>query len=113
MDKKIEIDPRKITLNELKVALSKLRLTPNGAEPRDNQKIEGEQESIHYQITKENSPKYPEIFCYVLRVRGSSEGGRQGLIGDFVKLLGNPEREFPANNLLKYDCLIWDAKTIE
>lgn len=92
-----------ITVRELRDKLSHLK---------DNQIIEGKREGAHYQITKEESLKFPDCACYAIKISGSSDSCLS-IISKFIELLGNPLKRFSSRVFPDTVFLYYDVKEVD
>lgn len=111
--KREEINVMTITVRELREKLSRLPVITVGAVVKDNQIIEGNQEGTHYEITKEESSKFPGYACYVIKISGPSEDGCLSIISMFIALLGNPLLRFPSKIFPDTVFLYYDAEEVK
>ncbi|PIR72561.1 MAG: hypothetical protein COU42_00810 [Candidatus Nealsonbacteria bacterium CG10_big_fil_rev_8_21_14_0_10_36_24] len=115
MSKKINtLNVRTMTVRELRKALLGLSDITIGTNAKDHQIIKGDEDTVHFEVTKMKLPNLPGRFVYVLQVFGTSRDNRDTVISSFIKLLGSPLREFPAGKTLpNTDFLYWDAEIVD
>lgn len=110
--KRIKINVMTITVRELREKLSQLPVIIVGTVVKDNQIIEGNRGGAHYEITKEESPKFPGCACYAIKISSPSEDSCLSIISKFIELLDEPLMRFPSKVFPNTVFLYYDAKEI-